>query len=242
MLSYSLFRDRVAEDIETENWVYRGHADKAWSLRSAYARFCDREGIEFSLSRFKLMLGLFIDKASDLTGKDCTAMGLCEQIAFAQHHGLPTPFLDWTESPYIALYFAVSEQILNLSPEHQGTMKIWALRVNQMKLVNPVLDLEDNQLDFALVRSKIFYSRRVHRQAGCFSYLGFPGDLYEQRRNYDVDIKWYDISGDPYSILRELNLMGIGAANLFDDADGVAKEILLKTIASEHFRSIRRAT
>ncbi len=242
MINYAAFRDRVAEDIEVENWVYRGHADVAWSLRSAYARFCDREGIEFSLSRFQHMLGFFIDKASDLTGKDCSKMGLGEQIAFAQHHGLPTPFLDWSASPYIALYFAISEHILNLSVENKGAVRIWALRVKQLELINPVLNLQNDQLSFALVKSKIFYSKRVYRQAGCFSYLGFPGDLYEQRGKYDIDIKWYDISGDPYSILQELNLMGIGAANLFDDADGVATEVMLKTVASEQSRAKRRAT
>jgi len=39
-----------------------------------------------------------------------------EYIAFLRHHGFPSPLLDWTESPYIAAFFALRD-----TPPHDAT-------------------------------------------------------------------------------------------------------------------------
>jgi hypothetical protein len=86
--------------------VYRGQAGYDWHLSSTLARLFDGGAVPAEhqanlLAQFRL--------AMRGRGLDVSNLDEQEIWAFGQHHGLRTPLIDWTKSPYVALFFAFDE-------------------------------------------------------------------------------------------------------------------------------------
>jgi len=82
-------------------YLFRGLGDEAWHLEPAFDRtfrslpVCDRPARhDLLLGNFRRECLHFPDYREDI-GDDMRC------LALAQHFGLPTRLLDWTESPYI---------------------------------------------------------------------------------------------------------------------------------------------
>ena len=78
---------------------YRGQSDVSWALLPRLARQPN------GLKRESALLARFKQNASLLL--PAVARSDWEWLAIMQHYRAPTRLLDWTESPLVALYFAV---------------------------------------------------------------------------------------------------------------------------------------
>jgi hypothetical protein len=94
---------------------WRGHSkiDSSWVLLPAALRH--KSGFDFEdLGQFAAkQLNQFILRGAGRLGHRLEPSSDFEWMMLAQHYRLPTQLLDWSESPLVALYFAVTEHMDN---------------------------------------------------------------------------------------------------------------------------------
>jgi hypothetical protein len=245
---------------EGSAWIYRGQGNADWELKARAMRENEAFkpfGIEGDSSHWSPRLPLLLEMLArfrqglEETGLAIPARSprvLSEEfngttfgadppreawplMALAQHHGLPTPLLDWSKRASVAAYFAASSA---LDPRVRATtshVAVWCLDTGKH------VGRDD---DFFRAKSghlQIYVAPggtnpNLRAQAGIFTYVLGEGDPSIEGYVADLDAKGIATPmlhrvtlpvTEAGKLLRLLSNDGINGASMFPGADGVVR-------------------
>jgi hypothetical protein len=99
--------------------LFRGQADSRWRLQTTLERFTRNAQ---SVSEYHRVLSIVARAVESIAGKawvvpdgeiDQDFIGpppAYEFMIYLRHYGFPSPLLDWSQSPYVAAFFAFAER------------------------------------------------------------------------------------------------------------------------------------
>ncbi|WP_461040022.1 FRG domain-containing protein [Spirosoma harenae] len=167
-----------------------------------------------------------------------------------QHFGVPTRLLDWTENPFVALYFALSGARRNQHGNYEADVAVWELvpdkwntksldDISITTVINPddsLMTGYETKATFARIRKQSvaiygnYNSVRIVAQKGAFVLFGKEIIAMEEvfvRDAYPGDClkKIIIPNGFIEPMMTALSRIGITDSVIFPDLEGLAKEI-----------------
>lgn len=218
--SFRKFQDIILE-LPTDHFIlYRGQTyDKTLLPKIARYNLVDADATE------REMLEDFQRRSIHLI--DLHPATSWDWLALAQHHGMATRLLDWTENPLIALWFSMSPKLDEITTDYSV---VWGFDVPQDDVINAT-EMKD---PFKGRSTKIFkpnhITKRISAQFGWFTIHRSESNgkfvAFEQNPEYSDRLFKIEIDSKCFKECKSrLHNFGINSASMYPDIDGLAKHV-----------------
>lgn len=242
-----------ARGVRSNHWVFRGVSNISYGLLNSLERELNSnhywamkpaEAERFLIKEYKKRAHHYVHDLSRETSE-------IEWLALMQHHGAPTRLLDWTRSPYVALFFA-----LRGAYSSRENPAVWILNIGYCTWVareafRKALSLEeapspDDLFSLSLEKTlpvvfpiePLRANARLAIQQGVLLYPGDVAKSFDENLSGCVgrdDLVRFEIVRDliPQGLHR-LHMMNINHATLFPGIDGFSTSMKDLLWATDH--------
>jgi hypothetical protein len=242
-------------NILPNNFVFRGQSDASWGLQSTLERTLGTKWNAQNARKYEnYSLDSFRSKYHIYSGQEHTPQSKLSWLSLMQHYGVPTRLIDFTTSPYIALYFALE----TYNPLSKKDLSVYCLDYSSiMERSIDYIKNKDKQFnetrasiqsrqdlifeetvdrysyDIAWITEPTELNARIDRQAGTFL---ISGNLEETIESI-INSKTYEfcfiqkiiipavLYEGIYVALRKMN---INSKSIYGDLSGLAKSIRME--------------
>ena len=237
------------------HFIFRGHANSSWKLESTLERSIGiRWSADLAAKVEEHSLSAFKSKYHIYNQNEHVPKSKLSWLSVMQHYGVPTRLLDFTESPYVALYFALESYnplsgvdlaiyVLDYTAIMEKSLKF--IKQNDSKFTETRASVHSQRdivfedvvdrfsYDILWITEPLEVNARMDRQSGTFLLSGnkqktieslLASDTYDDCRIMKVTIN-SQLYQSIYVLLRK---MSINAKSIYGDLSGLAKAIRME--------------
>jgi hypothetical protein len=222
--SWAAFKE-YALTLDPNRYVFRGQESIVWRLRTLF----HRSG-RASLFKFVNMdIGQLHAHLSSLTQHHFNLKDDLENAAFyslVQHHGYPTPLLDWTHSPFIAAYFAFRKKRADgeFARIFVLDQREWQKDIPRSQLITGALPHFSFLNPLAINNPRMVPQQALSTVANVDDIEEFVA--FNEKNNKKTYLEVIDLPmSERPQIIQELSLMGITAGSMFPGLDGACEQL-----------------
>lgn len=241
-LSWDEFQTFVLDKIKTHSrLLFRGLSSSDMSLSTTLDRMQNTG--EFSVEEYYKRVVLvikkietYVNKVWNLPNPDVvdfsdnelihSNLKIAEAMTYLRHHGYPSPLMDWTESPYVAAFFA----FWDYGVDGDKAIYLYDYSNSSWSGSDPrLVSLGDTiKSDIRHYLQQSHYTLCQKKKGNMFYYARHEEVFLDKLKNNGACVKVVLPKSERTKILSHLNLMNITPFSLFGDEDALVKSLALE--------------